>query len=107
MKRSNLPDNYTDNPEAIIKRNRAKLKKVHSSPSLSSLSSSKLGVSTDSEDQSRVVRSLTPEFEAMAKKSLREFSAPTTNNIRTGLAVNVRDGSFELKLALINMVQSS
>jgi len=55
MKRSDLLDNYTDNPEAIMKRNRAKLKKVHSSPSLSSSSSSELGVSTDSEDQSRVV----------------------------------------------------
>jgi len=68
MKRSNLPDNYTDNPESIIKRNRAMLKKVHSSLSLSSSSSSELGVSTDSEDQSRDVWSLTPEFEAMAKK---------------------------------------
>jgi len=43
----------------------------------------------------------------MAEKSLREFSAPTTNNIRTGLAIYVGDGSFELKLVLINMVQSS
>jgi len=107
MKRSDLPDNYTDNPEAIIKRNRAKLKKVHSSQSLSSSSSSELGVSTDSEDQSRVVRSLTPEFEAMVEKSLREFPAPTTDNIHTGPTVNVGDGSFELKPALINMVQSS
>jgi len=42
----------------------------------------------------------------MADKSLHEFSAPTTTNIRTGPAVDI-NGSFELKLALINMVQAS
>jgi len=104
MKRSDLPDNFTDNPEAILKRNRAKLKKVHSSLSLSSSSSSELEVSIDSEDHSRVIQSLTPEFEAMAERSLREFSTPTTNNIRTGPIVNVGDQPFELKPALINMV---
>jgi hypothetical protein len=40
---------------------------------------------------------LTPEFEAMAQKSLREFSAPTTINIHTGPEVNVGDNRFELK----------
>jgi hypothetical protein len=49
---------------------------------------------------------LTLEFEAMAK-SLREFSAPTTANIRTGPATNVGEEGFELKPALINMVQGS
>jgi len=43
----------------------------------------------------------------MVEKSLREFSTPTTNNIRTGPTVSVGDGSFELKPMLINMVQSS
>jgi hypothetical protein len=42
----------------------------------------------------------------MANKSLREYSAPTPDNIRTGPAVVVGDAAFELKLALINMVQS-
>jgi len=42
----------------------------------------------------------------MADKSLREFSAPTTTNICTGPAVDI-NGSFELKPALINMVQAS
>jgi hypothetical protein len=36
-----------------------------------------------------------------------EFSAPTTSNIRIGLEVNVGDNGFELKPALINMVQAS
>src|SRR5579859_3530655 len=43
----------------------------------------------------------------MANKTLREFSAPTTANIRTRPAVDVGDKAFELKPALINMVQAS
>jgi hypothetical protein len=43
----------------------------------------------------------------MADKILHEFSAPTTANIRTGPETNVGDNGFELKPALINMVQAS
>jgi hypothetical protein len=43
----------------------------------------------------------------MADKTLREFSAPTTANIRIGPETNVGDNEFELKPALINMVQVS
>jgi len=43
----------------------------------------------------------------MAEKTLREFSAPTTANIRTGPNVNIGDNGFELKPALITMVQAS
>jgi len=43
----------------------------------------------------------------MVERSLREFSAPTTDNIHTKPVVNVGDQPFELKLALINMVQAS
>ena len=43
----------------------------------------------------------------MADKTLREFSAPTTANIRTEPNVNVGDNGFKLKPALINMVQAS
>jgi len=50
---------------------------------------------------------LTPVFEAMANKTLREFSAPTTANIRTGRAIDVGEEGFELKLALISMVQAN
>ena len=41
----------------------------------------------------------------MADKTLYEFFAPTTANIRTGLAIDIGDNAFELKPALINMVQ--
>jgi hypothetical protein len=43
----------------------------------------------------------------MADKTLCEFSAPTTANIRTGPAANVGENGFELKHALITMVQAS
>jgi hypothetical protein len=50
---------------------------------------------------------LTPEFEAMANKTLCEFSAPTIANIRTGPQTDVGENGFKLKSALINMVQAS
>jgi hypothetical protein len=43
----------------------------------------------------------------MANKSLYEFSALTTANIRTRSKVNVGDNGFEIKLALITMVQAN
>jgi hypothetical protein len=60
-----LPDNFFDNPEDLLRKTRSKLKKV--SPSMS--------------EDTQVKRSLTPVFEVMAGKTLREFSAPTTANI--------------------------
>jgi hypothetical protein len=46
-------------------------------------------------------------FEVMVGKTLREFFAPTTANIPTGPTVNVGEDGFELKPALINMVQAN
>ena len=42
----------------------------------------------------------------MVDKTLHEFSAPTTTNIYTGPTTNVEDNGFELKPALINIVQA-
>ena len=86
-----LSTNYVDDPEALLKRTKAKLNKV---------------LALESEDN-QIRRSLTPEFEAMANKILHEFSAPMTANIYTGPITNVGDNGFELKPALINMVQAS
>ena len=83
-----LSTNYVDDPKALLKRTKVKLKKV---------------LALESEDN-QIRRRLTPEFEVMADKTLREFSAPTMANIRTGPAINIGDNDFELKLALINMV---
>ena len=86
-----LPTNYVEDPEALFRRTNAKLKKV---------------LALESEDN-QTRWSLTPIFEAMADKTLREFSTQTTANIRTGPVINVRDNGFELKPALINMVQAN
>jgi hypothetical protein len=41
------------------------------------------------------------------RKCINDFSAPSSSNVRIGLETNIRDGSFELKSTLINMVQQS
>jgi hypothetical protein len=84
-----LPENSIENPEVLLRRTKAKLKKV---------------LALDQEDNHQIKRSLTPEFEAMANKTLCEFSAPTTANIRNGPTTDVGDNGFELKPALINVV---
>ena len=86
-----LSTNYVEDLEALIRRTWAKLKKVSA---------------LESEDN-QIRQSLTPEFEAMANKTLHKFSAPTIANICTAPTVDVRDNGFELKPALINMVQAS
>jgi hypothetical protein len=40
----------------------------------------------------------------MAERTIREFSAPSNTNVPIGPNVMVREGNFELKLVLINMV---
>jgi hypothetical protein len=42
-----------------------------------------------------------------ARRCINDFSTPSSSNVRTGLETNLRDGIFELKPALINMVQQS
>jgi hypothetical protein len=42
-----------------------------------------------------------------AKKCINNFLAPSSTNARTGLKMNIGDGSFKLKPALINMVQQT
>ena len=86
-----LPTNYVKNPEQLLKRTKAKLKKVSA---------------LELEDN-QTRHSLTPVFETMANKTLRKFSTPTIVNIHTVSVVNIRDNAFELKPALINMVQAS
>jgi hypothetical protein len=42
-----------------------------------------------------------------ARRCINDFSAPSSANVRTGPKTNIGDGSFKLKLALINMVQQN
>jgi len=98
MNRRHLPRNFVDNPEALFRKTSAKLKKR--------LSTLQHEASSNQEDHRSFTQNLSSEFEAMANKSIREFLAPTTDNIRTGPAAEI-DGNFELKPGLINMVQSN
>ena len=59
MNRKHLPGNFVDDPEALFRKTRAKLKNLSS------------------------------EFEVMANKLIHEFSPPTMDNIRTGPAVEI------------------
>jgi hypothetical protein len=43
----------------------------------------------------------------MADKTLREFSALSTENIRTGPTLRTNNLEFELKPSLINIVQAT
>jgi hypothetical protein len=52
-------------------------------------------------------RSSSPIAEAMAEKTLQEFSAPRIENILTGPALQTENLEFELKPSLINMVQAT
>jgi hypothetical protein len=88
MKGFDLWENYLDDLEVLLRNTRAKPKKV---------------LAIVSEDN-QIRGSSTLEFEAMANKSLYEFSALTTTNIRTGPEVNVGDNGFKLKPALVTMV---
>ena len=86
-----LLTNYVENIEALLRRTKAKLKKV---------------LALELEDI-QTGQSLTPVFEAIANKTLCEFSTPTTGNTHTRPAINIGDNAFEFKPALINMVQAS
>jgi hypothetical protein len=87
----NLPTNYLDDPKVLLRKAKASLKKV---------------LTLELEDN-RIRRSLTPEFKAMANKTLCELFATTTANIHTRPPTDVRENRFELKPALINVVQAS
>jgi len=100
MSRFDLPNNFDDNPETLMRKTKAKLRRNQSTSS-----SSQLTNPPESKDQP-VIQSLTPKLDVMADKSLCEFSAPTIANICTRLAADI-NGSFELKPTLINIVQAS
>ena len=85
-----LPENYTDNLEKLVRR--ARLRVV---PPLTILPAQK------------PILEAPLAIEAMAEKTFREFSVPSTDNLATSPNINVRDVNFELKSSLINMVQAS
>jgi hypothetical protein len=90
MTGSSLPENYTDNPERLMRRARpCVIPPLAILPAQEPISEAPLVL------------------EAMDEKTLREFSVPSTDNVATGSNINVGDMNFELKSSLINMVQAS
>ena len=85
-----LLENYTDNLERLVRR--AKYRVI---PPLAILPAQ------EPISEAPLV------LEAMAEKTLREFSVPSTDNVATGPNINVGDVNFELKSSLNNMVQAS
>ena len=85
-----LPENYTDNPERLVRMARPRV-----IPPLTILPAQK------------PISEAPLILEAMAEKTLREFSVPTTDNVATSPNINVGDVNFELKSSLINMMQAS
>jgi hypothetical protein len=89
-----LPANYRLNLESLIRKSCSRLSSPGSSRSL--------------------VREIVDKFQGSpppheptlmdAWKCINDFSAPSSANVWTGLETNIGDGSFKLKLALINMV---
>ena len=48
-----------------------------------------------------------PTFKTMASKTIREFAAPSADNVAIGPQVNIGDVDFDLKSSLITMAQAS
>ena len=85
-----LPENYIENPEKLVRRPRPRVVPPPATLQVQKPSS-----------EAPTVR------EAMARKTLRELSIPSTTNVATGPNDNVGDINFELKSSVINMVQAS
>jgi hypothetical protein len=93
----NLPANYHLDPESLIRKSRSRF-------------SSPRSLGSHIRDIVNKFQGLPPPQEPTQKagqKCINYCSAPSNSNVRTGSEMNVRDGSFELKPALINMVQQS
>ena len=115
-----LPRNFTEDPEKLLRKKkfveaRDKFESPSRTPSAAQARSAEEPAPTLEEEFKGQIEeqaeelggNLAPVFEDMAEKTLQEFSAPTTANIRTRPAVNTRENGFELKPALITMVQAS
>jgi hypothetical protein len=76
-----LPNNYTDNPEALVRKNRSH--------------------TTSSSATPLAVKSVTPvpSTTITMAKSVRDFSTPAIANMPVGPAVNTGTRNFELALA--------
>jgi hypothetical protein len=94
MTRFDLPANYHPNLESLLRKSHSRL----SSPGFSRSHVWEII------DQFQGSIPWVEPVPITAQKWINDLSAPSSANIRTGLEMNLRDGNFELKPALINMV---
>jgi len=88
-----LPPNFVEDPEQLLRRTRCH----QVSPQR-----------FISQTEPLVEGSPAPVVEAvMAQKTIAEFSSPSADFVATGPNLNLGDATFELKPALINMVQAN
>jgi hypothetical protein len=92
-----LPANYHSDQESLTRKSRSRL----SSPGSSR---SHVGEIVEKFQGSPAPHK---PLQMDARRCINDFSAPSSANVRTSLETYIRDGSFELKPTLINMVQQS
>ena len=85
-----LPQNFHSDPESLLRRVRPRIV-----PPQISLSAVDPVIASSSAPR------------AMAQKTLRDYSAPSANQVPTGPEVNIGGKNFEIKTGLITMVQAS
>ena len=85
-----LLQNFTPNPESLLRRVCPRV-----IPPQISLSAAEPVIQAPSASQ------------AMAQKTLRDYSAPSANQVPTRPEVNTRGENFKIKMGLIMMVQAS
>jgi hypothetical protein len=85
-----LPENIKENPEAYFRSVRARVIAPQKT-----LPTEKPAVPAP------------PTFKTMANKTLREFAAPSADNVAIGPQINMGDVDFDLKSSLITMAQAS
>ena len=85
-----LPQNFMPNPESLLRRVRPRVV-----PPQISLSAAESVIQAPLASQ------------AMAQKTLHDYSAPSANQVPTGPEVNTGGENFEIKMGLITMVQDS
>ena len=85
----NLPDNYTDNPEVLLRKNRSHTASSSATPPAS--------------------EPVTPAPSATTAmtKTLCDYSTPAVANVPIGPAVNTGARNFKLRTGLITMVQAN
>ena len=85
-----LPQNFTQNPESLLRRVQPRVV-----PPQRTLSASEPVIQAPSASQ------------AMAQKTLRDYTTPSANQVPTMPEVNTEGENFEIKTGHITMVQAS